>query len=381
MRTTSVRRCPSEELRSEAMRADAASTSVLLGSPPVDWVRAHAGLVARDPGAWVTGLATALRTGRPTPRARLWQVFYFGEAVLLLERLRAVGADGPRHIHVHFANNGADIARLAVSVGNAARRVGRRGWSWSLAMHGPTEFADPEGHDLAAKARSASFVACISSFAREQLRAIAGSEPVGTFPIVRMGVDVDRFPPSADARRSRPAGPLRVLFVGRLVAEKAPDVLLRAVAAMTVPVELVVAGQGPLAPDLEAQVSELGVTDRVRLIGPVGQDDLPDWYAWADVFCLPSRNEGVPVVLMEAMATELPVLTTRIAGIPELVQDGVTGLLVQPGDPVAVTRGLEALAADPGSRHRLGSAARVTVTRDFTPERNARVLTDLFDGL
>ena len=379
--TATVRPCPPEDLRSEQMRSDAATTSVLLGSPAADWLRAHAGMLLTDPAAWAAGLRTALGTGAARPRNRVWQVFYFGEAVLLLSRLRRLGASGPRHVHVHFANNGADVARLAVTVGNAARRESRRGWSWSFSMHGPTEFEDPVGYDLAAKTRSAAFAACISAFARDQLRALAPDQPADKFPIVRMGVDVERFPGSAQEREQRTDGPLRVLFVGRLVPEKAPDVVLRAVAAVAGPVEVVLVGQGPLREKLDALVAELGLGDRVRLVGAVGQDELPAWYRWADVFCLPSHAEGVPVVLMEAMATELPVVTTRIAGIPELVADGHSGVLVEPGDPVAVTAALDGLAADPVRRRTLGAAARRTVVDQFTPAPNARRIAALFDGV
>ena len=290
--TFTVRRCPPEQLRSAAMRADDATTSALLGSPAGDWVRAHAGLLLRDPAAWARGLVIALGSGPRRPRARVWQVFYFGEAVLLLYRLRARGI---RQLHVHFANNGADVARLVVTMGNAAARIRERGWSWSFAMHGPTEFTDPAGHDLAAKTRQARFVACISDYARAQLRRLAPDVPEQRLPIVRMGVDLDQFPPAAAARSQRPvADPVRVLFVGRLVPEKAPDVLIAAVAKLTTPVELVVIGQGPLADSLARTVADGRLADRVRLLGPVGQEQLPDWYAWADVFCLPSQGRGRP---------------------------------------------------------------------------------------
>lgn len=377
MATFTVRACPPDELRSAAMRADAATTRTLLGSPARDWVRAHARLLVSDPAAWARGLVTALRSGPLRPRARLWQVFYFGEAVLLLDRMRASGA---RHLHVHFANNGADVARLAITVGNAAIRLRERGWSWSFAMHGPTEFADPIGHDLAAKTRQAAFVACISAYARDQLRLLAPDVPVRRLPIVRMGVDADAFPPAAAQRAERADGPLRVLFVGRLVPEKAPEILLEAIARLRRPVEVVLIGQGLLADSLAGRMGRENLGDRVRLLGPVGQDELPDWYAWADVFCLPSRNEGVPVVLMEAMATELPVVTTRIAGIPELVEDEQSGILTTPGDAAGLAAALSRLADDPQLRQRYGQAGRARVLAGFTPQPNARRLVALFAG-
>lgn len=373
--THSVRPCPPGDLHSAAMRDDAATTAVLLGSPAGDWLRAHGRLLAGHPGAWLAGLGAAVRAGRGGVRGRVWQVFYFGEAVLLSARL---GRRGIRHLHVHFANNGADVARLATTIGNAARRAGDPAWTWSFTMHGPTEFTDPAAHDLAGKTAAATFVACISRYARQRLRELAPAVQEDRLPIVRMGVDVDRFPPAAEDRAARPAGPLRVLFVGRLVPEKAPEDLIRAAALATAPLTVTVIGQGPLRADLERLVDELGLADRVELVGPVGQDELPARYAAADVFCLPSHAEGVPVVLMEAMATELPVVTTRIAGIPELVDDGESGVLVEPGDPGAVAAALDGLATDPGRRRRLGRAGRAMVCRDYTAAPNARLLAERF---
>jgi colanic acid/amylovoran biosynthesis glycosyltransferase len=369
----SVRPCPPDQIMSEEMRLEASRTRVLLDEPTAAWVRAHMGLLARAPGAWLKGLLQALRTGQATLRDRLWQVFYFAEAVLLVDLARQADV---RHFHVHFANNGADIARRAVAVGCLVD--GPDKWSWSLAMHGPTEFESPEKFDLRAKIGDASFVACISEYALSQLKALRPS--AARLEIVRMGVDIDRFHALADERRTRVTGPIRVLFVGRLVPEKAPEVLLEATAILRSQgrkLEVAVIGGGPLAESLVTEVERLQLADCVELLGPRGQDELPDWYSWADVFCLPSRAEGVPVVLMEAMASELPVLTTGIAGIPELVQDFATGLLVRPGDALALADGLARLDDDPELRAALGRSGRQHVLRYYTPERNARALRSL----
>nr|WP_240895218.1 glycosyltransferase family 4 protein [Kineococcus siccus] len=195
-----------------------------------------------------------------------------------------------------------------------------------------------------------------------------------------MAVDPDRFPADADLRAGRDEGAVRVLFVGRLVPEKGPDVLLDAVQRVLARdrrVEVAVVGAGPLAGDLRRTVDERGLAGVVRLLGAVGQDDLPAWYRWADVFCLPSYAEGVPVVLMEAMATELPVVTTPVAGIPELVEDGVSGHLVAPGDAAAVADALVRLVDDPQTRAALGRRGRARVLAEFAPETNARRLARL----
>lgn len=366
VRTFSVRPAPSSELLSAADRAEHAGTTALLRSR-AELLRAVLRLLADDPAALADGARLALRTGPRTLRARLWQLFYLVEAVLLVQHLRAAGL---RHLHVHLANNGADVARLAVALGN---RLDGEPWSWSLAMHGPTEFSDVVGSDLAAKVRSASFVACITDFCRSQLMALVGPEHWAKLHVVRMSVDAARF--EAVERPARPALPCRVLFVGRLVPEKGPTVLLQAV-ARTDPgrLQVRIVGDGPLRADLQREVETLGLSDRVELVGPLGQDDLPQQYAWADVFALPSFAEGLPVVLMEAMAAGCSVVTTTIAGIPELVEPGVTGVLVPPGRDDLLAAALERLAGAVDGRSAMVGAARQRVHQRHAPDVNADLL-------
>lgn len=376
--TFTVRRCPPEDLKSSVMAAEDGRTVALVGVPASLYARAGLGQVRSGGVSSVgAGLLAAVRAGRGGVRSRVWQGFYLVEAFRLVSEMRARGL---RHVHVHFANNGADIARLAVALGNgsSSRFDTSARWSWSFSMHGPTEFETPRAHGLAAKTRDAAFVACISEFVVRQLSPYLPLGDKGKLVTVHMGVDPDRFPGSADDRAVRPAGPLRVLFVGRLVQEKGPDVLLRALAGLSVSFRARIAGAGPLAGQLSGLARELGIGDQVELLGGLGQDALPQLYAWADVFCLPSHREGVPVVLMEAMASELPVVTTAIAGIPELVTDRVSGRLLEPGDSSALTAVLDELARDAPQRASLGRAGRRAVVESFTAGPNAQVLVGLF---
>jgi colanic acid/amylovoran biosynthesis glycosyltransferase len=366
--TFSVRPAPAAQLLSQADRDEADRTTALLSSRAV-LLRSMLDLLAREPAVLLDGARRALHTGPRTARQRVWQLFYLVEAVLLVQHMRALGL---RHVHVHFANNGADVARHAVALGNA---LDGGGWTWSLAMHGPTELADVTGFDLAAKVRSASFVACISDFCRSQLMALVEPAHWDTLHLVRMSVDAERF--EAAERPPRAVRPLRVLFVGRLVPEKGPSVLLRAAARVASgAVEVRFVGDGPLRAGLEAEVSERGLSDRVRLLGPIGQDDLPAQYAWADVFCLPSFAEGLPVVLMEALAAGCAVVTTPIAGIPELVEPGRTGVLVAPGRDDLLAAALERLAA-PEERAEYQARGRARVRELHSPAVNATLLRDL----
>jgi glycosyltransferase involved in cell wall biosynthesis len=361
--TFSIR--PPGALLSDAMRAEAERTTVLQDSLP-GIAKAGFRELVTHPKATIGSAARALATGEARTRGRVWQLFYTAEAMRLLEELNALGV---RHIHAHFANNGADVARAAIA---HARRVDPDGgWRWSFTMHGPTEFEAVERFDLAAKVAEADAVACISDFTRSQLMRLSAPSDWPKLDVVHMSVDTDRFVPPAAGRTD---GRLRILDVGRLVPEKGAPVLLDAVDLLTqrgTDVELRLVGGGDLGEELTRIIAERGLAERVTLVGSVGQDDIVAQYHWADVFCLPSFQEGLPVVLMEAMATELPVVTSTINGIPELVKDGSNGYLLPPGRADLLADALEKLASDPELRRQLGNQARTDVIDGFSLDRCA----------
>ncbi len=378
VRTFSVRPWDPQRLLTARATAEAAATTVLQHRPARHLAAALAALLRRRPAALAPLVRQALRTGPPTAGARCRQLLYLAEALVLWRHLARAGL---RHVHVHFANNGADIARLTAAVGRAVDGPGA-GWAWTMSMHGPTELEDHTRWDLAAKAASAAWVACISDYCRSQLMRLLAPQEWPKLSVVRMGVDTERFAPGGGHPRGAvPEGPLRVLTVGRLVPEKGAPVLVQAVAELVasgVPTELTVVGAGPLAGALAAQVEAAGLGAHVRFLGAVGQEDLPDLYRAADAFCLPSFAEGLPVVLMEAMACGLPVVSTTIAGIPELVHDGATGLLVPPGRADLLAQALRRLAADPALRTALGTGARELVRRQHDAAGGPRLLVGLF---
>lgn len=377
VQTFSVRRCPESELKSAVMRDEAATTTVLItGDKQRDgaaYAKAHAMLLRRNPTAWLKVLRQAMGSGEATPKGRLWQGFYFMESVLLYSHLVERGI---RHIHVHFPNVSADVARLTVALGEAIDGPDA-GWRWTMTIHGPTEFEAVEKVDLAAKIESAHMISAITDFARSQLWRQVDVDHWDKVRIVPMSVDPAAYFPPPQGRHHD--GPLRVLFVGRLVPEKGPSVLLRAVEQLVergVDVEATFVGGGDLRDALSAQAADAGIADRVTFTGPLGQEELPDLYRRADVFCLPSFQEGLPVVIMEAMATQLPVVVTRIAGIPELVHDGVSGRVVSAGRADALADAIADLAADPAGREAMGQAARVAVLQGHDVERAATLMAD-----
>lgn len=364
--TASVREVPASELLSAVDREEQAHTRSLLPVSRGRVLVAHARALARSPGSYGRTLIRALRMAHAGGRPRLWQAFYFAEAILLWEWMQE---EGLRHVHVHHANVSADVALLACCFANLAKPADR--WSWSLTIHGPTELNDVETHKLAAKVHDAAAVICISDFARGQILAFADPTDVARVRTVRCGIDVARF------RRRAPApvqDAIEILTVAALSRRKGHGVLLDALARLRAdgaPVRLTLVGDGEERTRLTRRATELEVADHVHFAGAEGQDRLRGFYERAHVFCLPSFSEGVPTVLMEAMAMELPVVATGVMGVTELVEHERSGLVVAPARPDLLANALARLIADPGLRATLGAGGRARVVRDYEINRSA----------
>jgi glycosyltransferase involved in cell wall biosynthesis len=228
-------------------------------------------------------------------------------------------------------------------------------------------------------------VICVSEDLRQ--RCLACGVPADRCALVENAIDTAEFSrrlPAAEAREllGVPPGRFAIGAVGRLSAEKGFDVLIRSVAQLLkagLDVELLIAGEGEEMPRLRSLIAELGAEARIRLLGYV--PDTRKLYEALDLFALSSYREGLPNVLLEAMALAVPVIATRIAGVPRLVRDGENGLLVAPGDPQGLARGLAGLLADGLLRNRLGRAGRTTVERDYSFEVRMRKIRAIYDNL
>jgi colanic acid/amylovoran biosynthesis glycosyltransferase len=377
VRTISVHRTAAAELLSEADRSEAASTFAVLPTGAMRLLRMHLGALVASPAAYLGTLAYALRTSTPGLRRRLWRLFYFAEAMVVQRHCRAVGV---RHLHAQFADVATDVALLVARYEQA--RGGRRGrapFTWSLAVHGSVEFYNVEQYALAEKLARARFAIAIGDFGRSQLLTLAARERWQDVHVVHCGVDPDIYaPPPPRTAQDR----LTILMVGRLMPGKGLPILLEALRELGergMAVRLVVVGDGPARADAEALAARLGIAADVEFTGAVGQDEIRMRYAAADVFCLPSFAEGIPVVLMEAMAMELPVVATAIMGIPELVTDGVHGRLVPPGRVDCLADALAELLADPQRRAAMGRAGREQVLAAFDVRETARQLRQTFE--
>lgn len=368
--TFSIRRPDTRELLSAADREAFATTDAIVPPHPLELMADHARALVMSPLRYARTLLLALALSPPGIKGMVWQLFYFAEAILLWRRCEQSGV---RHIHAHFANVATDVALLAASFG------GQR-WSWSFTMHGSAEFYDVARHRLPQKVERADLVVCISHFCRSQLMGLVAEEHWAKLRVVRCGIDADAFRPVA--RPEPRGGSMRVLHVGRLVPVKGHAILLEALAELTaagINVTATLVGDGPERANLERLAEELGLADQVTFAGSVGQDEIRSHYACADVFCLPSFAEGVPVVLMEAMASGLPVVATRVTGVPELVEEGVSGLLATPGRSDEITSALERVATAPELRASMGRAGREKVIADFDLRQSTADLHGIFE--
>jgi len=286
-----------------------------------------------------------------------------------------------QHLHAHYAHGTATVAWLASLI---------TGLSFSFTGHARDIYCEelnPAGL-LGRKLRAARFAVTCTEANRTVLQAIAPTTPVHR---LYHGLNADFARLLQDAAGGPPpGGTLRILGVGRLVAKKGFDVLLEAAALLRrrrVPVAVTIVGpDGGHAGDLRRQIGELGLEDVVELPGPSDQAGLRDAYRAATVFCLPCRilddgdRDGIPNVLMEAMACRVPVVSTRISGIPELVADGANGLLVPPNDAEALAAALQRLHQDPALADRLARAGQATVAHRFDGDHLASQLATLFQA-
>lgn len=371
--TVSIRAPDASEPRSRADLEEADRTRNLLPAGPRELVGAHLEALGRSPFYYLLTLARALALAGPGARAKLWALFYFGEAMLLRRHCRRLGIT---HIHaVQFADGAADVALLAAH--RSYTDSGEK-WSFSISVHGPGEFYEVRRYALREKVRRAHLVAAVSEFTRSQLMALVEEWHAERIQVVHMGVDTRRYAPTAPSGRS--GSDARVICVARLVRHKGHATLLRALAELRkggLVLETTLVGDGPEREGLEELASELGLGGQVRLAGMVNQDELPALYGEADIFCLPTLSEAVGVVNMEAMASGLAVVSSDLMGVPELIEHERSGLLVSPGREGELAAALRRLAEDPGLRERLGAQGRRVVEEGFDATREGQRLAAL----
>jgi len=346
----------------DAVRAPVCCVPPLARDRLGEYLRCHARVLAAAPRSYLGALAAAGLRGRRG-------LADFARAGWLADRLRD---DGVAHLHAHFISSPADVGELATRV---------LALPFSISAHAKDIYLSDE-RDLRRKLRAARFTVTCTEHNRSTL---AGIAPQARILRMYHGIDHGVFHPR---RRVALADPPLVLAVGRLRAKKGLDTLIDACRLLKdrgIAFRCEIVGYGEESDALARRIVRAGLIGRVRLPGKLAREGVLERYAAASVFVQPSRvaadgdRDGIPNVLLEAMAMALPVVATRVSGIPEVVRDGENGVLVEPDDPSALAGAIAHALAQPEASARLGRAARATVVESFDNDRNLQVLTGLLE--
>jgi len=318
------------------------------------------------PGRFLAALALALRMARRAERPLPYHLACLAEACRMLPWLQSFGAT---HVHAHFGTNSAEVVMLAHALG---------GPSYSFTVHGPEEFDKPQFLGIGEKVRRSAFVVAISSFARSQLYRWVEHAYWPKVKVVHCGLE----PAFYNIAPVPPVAAPRLVSVGRLSADKGQLLLIEAarrLAAKGIHFELVLIGDGKMRAELEALIVKHALGKQVRMTGLVTTERLREEILLSRGLVLPSFAEGLPMVIMEAMALRRPVLTTCVAGIPELIQQNKSGWLIPPGSIDALTAAMEELLSRSPEELRLaGESAHARVVERHSIDIEAAKLAVLF---
>jgi colanic acid/amylovoran biosynthesis glycosyltransferase len=334
-------------------------------------LRSQLYFLLRSPGAYLGALTDLLRG---TWGSRNYFVGALGIFPKVAHAARLMRAEGIDHVHCHFSNHPA-------AAGFVIHRL--TGLPYSFTAHGFDLHVDR--HMLCEKVAEAAFVVPISEYNRRLMLEECGGRAEERAVVIHCGVDTDFFRPRESAP---PEPPFSLLCVGTLHAVKGQKFLVEACRLLHeegIDLACTLIGDGPDRVELAGAIAGAGLEGRVQLGGRRTRSDIAGLLRSAHAVAVPSiptaegKREGIPVVLMEAMASGVPVVASGISGIPELVDDGVSGLLVPPGDPRSLARALRRLHDDPALRERFARAGRAKVVREFDVRANAAKLVSQFE--
>ena len=364
IQTISIRRpANTSSSLSPAEAEELRSTWYIVGRGLSAYFVSHAATLLTRPVRYLGGLATAWRIGGLSARRAFLATAYFAEAVCAGYRLKKTGIS---YVHSVYSTTVALILSRIFDV------------NLSMTLHGPAEFIDPEGFAVREKVHAAQLVCAISYFGRSQIMLWSSSSDWHKLEVTPLGIDLSSW--ELAPFRDNPS-PFELISVGRLVEIKGYPLLLKAVAGLLREgrnVRLTLVGDGPDRGSLEEQARKLGIADRVLFVGWKSQAELGELYRGSDVGVLSSFAEGVPVVLMEAMATGVPCVAPRINGIPELIRDGTDGLLFTASNVSELTAAVGKLIDNPDLRRRMGLSSRERVANKYDLLKNIQHLSDVF---
>lgn len=355
-----------EKLVDAADQQEQTRTQYVLKSGALPLVGAIAATMLKAPKRLWRALLLAASMGGQGAHRPLWvHAIYVAEACLMAQWLRRSPVS---HVHAHFGTNAAEVAMLVNVL---------TGIPYSFTVHGPEEFDHPLAIGLPEKCRRASFVVAISSYGRSQLFRWLPSSAWPKVQVVHCGLDQEFLgqPVPPPSRASH------LVCIGRLCEQKGQLLLLQATRQVIdrgVDFQLVLAGDGEMRAEVEALIDELQLRKHVTVTGWINGAQVKRELAQARALVLPSFAEGLPVVLMEAMAMGRPVLSSYVAGIPELVLDGTNGWLFPAGDVKRLSEAMLAcLRADDETLNRMGRAARERCASRHAISDQARLLAAL----
>ncbi|MBE1282090.1 MAG: glycosyltransferase [Rhodobacteraceae bacterium] len=347
-------------------RAEADRTEYVLAAGALGLLVALLTWIVKSPAGFLRGFGLAIQLSRGARGGVLRHLIYLAEAAYVANRCRDLQID---HCHAHFGTNSTSVAILAHALG---------GPSYSFTTHGPEEFDAPGALSLGMKLDRAAFAVGVSQFGRSQLCRWASFESWPKLHVVHCGIEPEKFAHPLPI----PKSPCHLVSIGRFVEQKGQMVLVQAMTQLRdshPDLHLSLIGDGEMRPDLERAIQEAGLQDRITLTGWLTEAQVLEQLNRANGLVMPSFAEGLPMVVMEAMAAARPVIATYIAGTPELVKQGETGWLVPAGDAGALADAMAELAATPADRlQQMGQAGRVRVLERHDTAKEARKLARLF---
>jgi colanic acid/amylovoran biosynthesis glycosyltransferase len=322
--------------------------------------------IATRPVRFLNALKLSLQVGKSSDRGILIYLAYLAEACLLVSWL---AEENIEHVHAHFATNSAMVALLCHELG---------GPRYSFTVHGPHEFDHPRALGMQQKITHAAFVATISSFSKSQLFRWCGYKQWSKIHIIRCGVD--------EMFLTHPHVPLpphpQFVCVGRLDEQKGHLLLIEAISQLAIEgrqFKVVLVGDGPLRPELETLISQLNLQNHVEITGWASNTEVRQQILAAQMMVAPSFAEGLPVVIMESLALSRPVISTYIAGIPELVEPGKCGWLIPAGSAEALADAMRVAMQTPQEQlEQMGQVGAERVIKNHDAKHEASRLAELF---
>lgn len=357
VRRFAIRTCRAE-LVDSADQDEISRTQAVLGSGASRLLAGLVRVASTRPIRFLQALSLSLRLSRGAERSLLHHLAYLSEACVLLNWFSQAKV---AHVHAHFGTNSTTVALLCHALG---------GPPYSFTVHGPEEFDKVKAISLPEKVARAAFVIAVSNFGRSQLYRWCPLSDWSKIHIVHCGVDSGFLASAPPPVSSEP----RLVCVGRLCAEKGQLLLLEAASHLkqqNISFKLTLVGDGPLRQELEVSIAQLNLQDHVEITGWADSAQVRQTILAARALVLPSFAEGLPVVIMEALALGRPVISTYVAGIPELVESEACGWLVPPGSvEELITAMREALQAPVETLEQMGNAGakRVASNHNVTTE-------------